>query len=125
MPIKRKLAGPGGAQFEVVYFPELIAGGANINGRLPPDLGAHALFWYYILAIKGLEEAKKNLVYETELSRTFDVNKARKLLESISFTYGLTPSQVVRYWDAVEAQRRALGYSINAELPAVLKFRYT
>lgn len=111
-------------KFECPYFEELVAGPENILGRLPKDLPAHALWYYYILASQGIRTAKFCLVLETELSPKFDVLKARRVLESVCKMYGFSPPEVVRYWEAVEAQRIALGFTENAELPAVIKFRF-
>lgn len=125
MPSTR-LVRMGMVNFHAVYFDELVSNPADPfhNGRLPQDLEAHGLWMYYTLASKNLKAAKENLVYEDERSRHFDVPRARALLESISFQYGSTPARLVRYWEAVDQQRRALGFSENADLPAVMRFRF-
>lgn len=125
MPSTR-LVPMGPVTFHATYYDELVSnpGDPFHVGRLPRDLEAHGLWHYYILASVNLKNAKENLVYEDERSRFFDVPRARKLLESIAFQYGTTPAKMVRYWEAVEAQRIALGFTSNAELPAALKFRF-
>lgn len=116
----------GPCWFHAPYYDELVSNPTDPLhvGRLPPDLEAHACWHYYIMAAQALDGAKKNMVYDDQLSKRFDVNRARKLLESISFLYGSTPAKVTRYWDAVIAQRRALGFSDNAALPAAFMFRF-
>lgn len=125
MPSTRQVK-MGPVTFHAQYFDELISNPADPFhvGRLPRDLDCHALWYYYILACKNLKEAQQNLVYEDELSRKFDVPAARRLLESIAFQYGSTPARIVRYWEAVEAQRRALGFTDNADLPHAMRFRF-
>lgn len=125
MPSTRQIR-MGPVTFQAVYYDELVANPADPlhNGRLPRDLEAHGLWMYYVLACKNLKAAGENIVYENELSLKFDVPGARRLLETIAFTYGTTPARMVRYWEAVEAQRRALGFNENAELPAAMKFRF-
>jgi len=117
----------GPVTFTPPYFHEYVFGHKDaIAGKckLPEDKGAHALFYYNLLAYKNLQEAKENLVYEDEPSRFFPLEKARKLLESIAVMYAVTPGEMVRYWDAVIAQRRALGFSENADLPHRYRFRF-
>lgn len=116
----------GPITFHAVYYDELLSNPMDPFhvGRLPADLEAHALWHYYVLASVNLKNAKENLVYEDERSRFFDVPRARKLLESISFQYGTTPAKMVRYWEAVDQQRRALGFNENADLPAAMRFRF-
>jgi hypothetical protein len=116
----------GPVTFHAVYYDELLSQPADPfhNGRLPSDMEAHALWHYYVQACINLKKARENLVYENEQSLSFDVMAARRLLESISFIYGTTPSRMVRYWDAVEAQRRALGFTENADLPHAMRFRF-
>ena len=117
----------GPVSFHAVYFDELLSQPSDPLhvGRLPQDLEAHALFQYYVLASKAFKEAKDNLVYEDEKSRVFPLERARRLLESVAFMYGTTPSRMVRYWEAIDAQRRALGFNSNADLPVQYRFRFT
>lgn len=117
----------GPINFHAPYYDELLSNPADPfhNGRLPQDLECHALWNYYVQACMNLKNAKENLVYEDDpLSRYFDVPRARRLMESIAFIYGTTPARMVRYWDAVEAQRRALGFTDNADLPHAMRFRF-
>lgn len=125
MPSTRQVR-MGPVTFHAQYFDELLSNPADPfhNGRLPRDIEAHALWMYYILAAQNLKAAKENLVYEDEKSKHFDVHRARALLESISFQYGTTPSRMVRYWPAIDAQRIALGFSQNADLPHAMRFRF-
>ena len=116
----------GPVTMEAHYYDELLSNAADPFhvGRLPRDIEAHALWSYFILASINLKNAKENLVYENERSRFFDVPKARALMESIALQYGTVPSRMVRYWEAVDQQRRALGFNENADLPAAMRFRF-
>lgn len=116
----------GPVTFHATYYDELISNPSDPFhvGRLPRDLPCHGLWHYYILAYQNWKNAQENLVYEDERSRFFDVRKARTLLENISIQYGAAPAQLVRYWDAVDAQRRALGFTQNADLPHEFRFRF-
>jgi len=113
----------GEVTFRAPYFDELLID-ASPEGRLTRDPVCHALFYYNLLAAKNLKEAKDCLVDEKELSPVFGVKEARKLLESIAFMYGTTPGAMVRYWDVVDKQRRAMGASSNADLPHAMRFKW-
>jgi hypothetical protein len=117
----------GPVNFRAPYFDELLSNPMDPLhvGRLPADINAHGLFYYFVLASQAYKGAKDNLVYEDELSKRFDVTRARRMLESVAFMYGTTPSRLVRFWDAVDAQRRALGFNPNADLPDQFRFRFT
>lgn len=125
MPKMLKL-GSAGMTFEVPVYYELIPQepGCDPRGVMPTELAAHALWYYYLTASLNLRNESENMVEESDRSRLFPVDRARKLLESISFMYGFQPAQVVRFWDAIDKQRRALGIDQNAELPAAYKFRF-
>ena len=114
----------GEVTYRAPYFDELVEGKLNPQGRLPKNHVAHALFYYNLIAAKNLDEAKKNLVYEHELSKKFEVADARRLIESVAFMYNTTPGEMVRFWDVVDAQRRALGSNQNADLPHAMRFRF-
>lgn len=113
----------GPVTFRAPYFDEFVIG-ASPEGRLPRDPNAHALFYYNLLAAKNLDDAKKCLVDERELSPVFGVPQARKLLESVAFLYDTTPGAMVRYWDVVDKQRMAMGANSNADLPHAMRFRF-
>jgi len=117
----------GIVEYHIPYFEELIATGGNTPERaLPRDIGAHALWYYYCLASKAIKIEKDCLVLETDLSPRFRPQKeARQLAESVAQMYGFGLYGMTRYWSAVEAQRRALGLTQNAELPPAYKFRFS
>lgn len=116
----------GPVTMEAHYYDELLSNRSDPLhvGRLPMDIECHCLWTYYILASINLKNAKENIVYEDEKSKFFTVAQARRLLESLCLQYGTVPSRAVRYWDAVDRQRMALGFSLNAELPATYRFRF-
>lgn len=122
MPSQLRLT-VGPVVFTPPYFDELVRRDTNPKGRLPKDIEAHALWYYFTLASKNLLDTRENIVYEDELSKNFTPTMARKLMESIAFMYGSAPQRMVRYWEAVEMQRVALGFSTNTDLPPVFKFR--
>jgi hypothetical protein len=111
----------GPVVMEVPYFSEYLMD--KEYGRLPRDLPAHALWYYYILAMRQYDRAKKNLVYEDELSEIFDVNRARDILQAVSNMYGTPIQEMIKYWDAMEKQRIALGG--GESLPSEFKFQFS
>lgn len=116
----------GPVTFQAPYFEELISQphDASHKGRLTREPECHACWYYFLLAAKNLKLEKDNLVPEDEISHLFPVEKARKLMESVALMYATTPGKIVRYWDACDAQRIALGYSTNADIPERYKFRF-
>ena len=105
--------------FECPYFNEFsIAEG----GMLPNELGAHALFHYYGLALQQYLRAKENLVTEDELSLIFNRKAAEEIFLSISKMHNIRPQVMVRFWKEVEQQRIAMGGKDH--LPEEFKFQH-
>ena len=104
--------------FECPYFEEL----TMPHGALTPQFECHALWDYYGNACTAYDNAKKNIVYEDELSHCFDARIARQLFESIAKKHGVRPADMVNYWPHVMRQRIAMrGDDI---LPDQFKFKY-
>ena len=116
----------GPVTFEAPYFSDLIADPSNAlhPGRLTKDPACHALWYYYCLASKNLVDVKKDMAYEGDVSQTFSLGTARRLLENIANMYVVQVSQMVRYWAEVDNQRRSLNLTQNAELPVSYRFRF-
>lgn len=89
------------------------------EGTLPRDLAAHALMTYAMQMSLQLEQAKKNLVLEEDLSNAVN---ALNCLATYAKLYGVTIEQMMAFWPAVSAQRRALGLSADAELPDWVRY---
>lgn len=106
---------------EAPYFDEFLRS-ASEEGRLTRDVECHALFYYYGMATKAFLEAKANLVEESDLSRLFNRDVARNLMQSIAMRYGVRADQMVRFWPIVHQQRIAMGGDDN--LPAEFQFRF-
>lgn len=126
--IERPIWTPHGVvRYKLPYFEELVSvGGTAPERALPRDIEAHALWYYYCLASRAIKIAKDCMVLETQRSPQFRPQKeAQQLAQSIANIYGLTLYEMTRYWGAVEAQRRAMGLSQNADLPPVFKFRFS
>lgn len=117
--ILRLKAGP--VVFEVPYYSELLMN--NENGRLQKDLACHALWTYYGQALTQLRKAKQNIVYEDELSQVFNIDVATRMISAISNMYGTPILDMIKYWDAVERQRIALGG--GETLPNEYKFQFS
>lgn len=106
---------------ECPYFNELLFG-TTPDGKLPPDLEAHALWDYYGCALTQYERAKANMVEESELSEVFDMERARAIFRGTMNKHGIAGSAAVKYWGHVERQRKALG--ARNSLPDEFMFRY-
>lgn len=105
---------------EVQYFEEYLY---SNDGKIPADMAAHALWYYYICAMNNYVRAKKNLVYEDEPSIIWNMDRARALLQSIANLYGVPVEKMIRFWDCCEAQRIALGGGDT--LPEEFKFKFS
>lgn len=116
----------GDVVFQAPFWSELTIGDKKAlpHARLPKDVQAHALWYYYMVAANNLRLQRDNLVAEDEISHSFSVAAAHQLIESVAMMYQVTPGQMVRCWEACDAQRMALGYTQNAELPAAYRFRF-
>jgi hypothetical protein len=108
---------------ECQYFEEYLADGGNLTGCFTRDLACHALWYYYILAMKAYTEAKKNLVLEHEASKKFDTNTARNILVSVSNLYGQKIEDMIKFWPLMEQQRIMLGGGDT--LPSEFKFQFS
>lgn len=118
MPSIRKFRVEGTTfEHEAPYFGELLA---TQGGALPRDPAAHALWHYYIIAAKSLESKAANLVYDDELSKDFN---AKQVFESVATMHGVAPESMAAYWSVIEATRRVLRLTTNADIPERFKFK--
>lgn len=106
---------------EAPFFNELLM--SEDAGCLSRDLPCHALWHYYGLACIQFRRAERNLVDETERSEIFDETRARALFISIANQHMVEPEQMVKYWNFVDNQRRAMGG--DEILPERFKFKFT
>lgn len=121
--VQRKIETPvGDIIMQVHYYDQYLV---SNGGALPLDIAAHALFHYSMVASNAYYQAYNSnfLVEESKRSPTFTLANAKQLFESIANWYGIHPRGMQNYWPAVEAQRRALGLSTNAELPEQFKLK--
>lgn len=109
----------GGLNLSCVIYLGLVRGN-NEKGRLPRDLAAHALWHYFGLASCAYYEHKHKLVYEGELDVAF---LGAQLMRSVAFMYDVEPRDMMRYWDVIIQQRRALGLSGEDDIPKELAMR--
>lgn len=88
-----------GLPINVVLFPDFI----TPYGMLNSDRASHALFYYYICAMKTYETniANDPLVYEGHADPTQNFHQ---LFTSIATMYNVSPDQMANYWDLVDAQ---------------------
>lgn len=105
---------------EVPYFTELLMN--EKQGRLPREVGAHALWYYYCLAANAYKRAKDNLVYEDELSLIFNRATAENIFVSVANMYGTDCAKMVKFWPPIEKQRIAL--KLDEILPEEFKFKF-
>jgi len=119
MPMTLNRQIPGGVVLDLPYYVEYLQ---KNGGQLPQDMGAHALWHYYVTARLAYEQIVlgETPVYEGERDGVF---RPMDIMRAISMLYGLEPDTIAQYWDAVERQRRALGLSSNADLPEQYKFK--
>ena len=72
------------------------------DGFLGDEPGCHALFYYYLLARKTLEETEIDpFVYEDE---KWPESNFKQLFQSIAIMYGLEPEQMLPFWVNVDMQ---------------------
>lgn len=86
------------------------------GGFLINEIGCHALFYYYITAMRNLIKQKKNIVLEGEVDPVYNY---KQLFISTAKIYGVSPEKMQSYWPAVDGQCQFLGME---KLP--LRYRF-
>lgn len=82
------------------------------NGFLPYDVGAHALFHYFNVAMANYKRQKEDLVLEHTGSRGHGETRIfnyHQLWLSIAQLYNTDPNTMGNYWPAVDMQAKVLG----------------
>jgi hypothetical protein len=86
----------------VRFTPHLFPDYVIPLGMLPEHAGAHALFYYYLLARKQYEEIIIDpIVLEGDKDPEFHL---KQLFTSIALAYGIEPEEMVKFWPHVDAQ---------------------
>lgn len=89
------------------------------EGYLVDEPGCHALFYYYLLARKTLEETELDpIVYADE---AYPTSNFKQLFSSIALMYGLQPEQMLPFWVNVDMQCHLLDLP---KLPDVDRLRF-
>jgi hypothetical protein len=89
---------PNTQQIELTFFYQYLPP----HGFLPKERGAHALFFYYLLARRTYEERiLENDVYEGELDSGTNF---RQLFESIASMYNVEVYHMANFWEPVDNQ---------------------
>lgn len=81
------------------------------EGWLPRDMAAHACWYYYVTCENAIEligdSIDNQVVLEGDPWRSLNFDAQRM---SIAMIYGLdSPTEIDKYWSAVQMQARALG----------------
>lgn len=121
MPQIRRIRLENGMFLEAPFFDELLV--SNDYGHLSKDFEAHALWHYLCLAMKASAAAKANFVDENERSLVWNKESAKALFISIANVHQVSPAKMVKFWDMVDNQRRALGNG-SEDLSGEYKFKY-
>ena len=104
-------------EFSVPMFHEYCAP----NGFLDNYLETHALFYYYLCAMRTYEEWIKEhpVIYEGHADPEANFHE---IFKRIAQMYGVDPHQMANAWPQIDMQCRALGMEC---LPNDPSFRFT
>ncbi len=105
---------PGGRQ--IPLFP----GYMQPYGYLSPARECHALFYYYLCAMRVYENeiVGERIVYEGEQDPIY---KFRNLFTSLAALYNVSSEKMAAYWDLVDAQADLMMFP---RLPDEEKYRF-
>lgn len=103
--------------FDVPVFKAYIKGN---GGFLCPHQACHGLMYYGLLARNAYElnVQKKGLQYEGTVDNETNF---RNLITSVSVLYGVTPEDMVKHWDEVDAQFILMGLP---QVPKEERYRF-
>lgn len=88
-------------------------------GFLPRDLAAQCLMTYCLGAASVLETRDYGVRYVGDPTVRYNL---AGLLLSWCAVYGVKPEQAVRYWPAIDKQRKLLGLTDEADLPRWVRY---
>ena len=104
------------ARFQPIVFRNYLPP----NGFLNDDPACHALFYYYLLAMKNYQAEFEGveLVYEGDRDPVYNY---RQLFSSIAMMYSVEPERMIKFWTNVDMQVAILGMP---KLPMTNQYRF-
>lgn len=83
------------------------------KGYLTEHPACHALFYYYLIARRAFEENEEDpIVLEGDAD---PVNDYQQIFTSVATSYGVSPENMVKYWDNIDNQCRLLGLPLMGQ----------
>lgn len=103
-------------RFTPYLFTEYLA---PEDGVMPQAVGAHALLYYYFLAVKVVHANKFRVYLEDDPYPQEEKIILRRLYLATCIQYGVNPDYIQQFWDVVEMQLAALNriHELQTRIP--------
>jgi len=88
----------------IKFSPPIFADRVMPKGMLVNHMACHALFYYYLLAMKAKEQFEETIVYEDEVQKEPNY---KQIMASVATVYGEAPETMIKFWSAVDLQCHA------------------